>query len=224
MPVFCGQKINNIKITKLKRLDYILIGTTVAVVTATILVYRRIIAPRANGKKANGSILFIGDSISYGPASYAALIKKMWPNRVVDVLAKEGANTSWMLANLKSTLVKNKYDSVVVYGGINDVFGGLSEQTSLANIQAMVDIAINQGAKAYVIPGYDAKTFMTNLPAAKWPLALKYANLQYLMATQIKNATILPLITLQPSQTSDGIHPNANAQAQISDEVMKYLG
>ncbi len=204
----------------LKRIDYLIIGTTITVVAATILVCRYMKKPNANN---DGSMLFVGDSISYGPASYAALIKKMWPNRLVDVLAKEGANTAWMLANLKSTLAKKHYANVVIYGGINDIFGGQSEQTAMANIQAMADITAAQGGKAFVVPGYDAVTFMTKLPAAKWPLVLKYANLQYLLATKIKNATIMAQFDLQPTYTTDGIHPNATAQAMIKDQVMAYL-
>ena len=85
----------------------------------------------------------------------------------LDVLAKGGMTTAWMLENLPNQLKSNKYDIVMIYGGGNDASNTSYEISltpsaskkgkttdTLSNFQKMVDMCIAQGAEVFINLGY----------------------------------------------------------------------
>ncbi len=85
----------------------------------------------------------------------------------LDVLAKGGMTTAWMLENLPNQLKSNKYDIVMIYGGGNDASNTSYEISltpsaskkgkttdTLSNFQRMVDMCIAQGAEVFINLGY----------------------------------------------------------------------
>jgi lysophospholipase L1-like esterase len=185
-------------------------------------------------KSKSKDILFIGDSVTADPnASYPALIKKIRPELNIEVLAKAGQTTSWMLANLPNKLAAKKYGKIFIYGGINDAMNSsIKTSTTLSNLQQMVDLINASGAQPYVILGYEPNRFMDYLkmPINKYisrkenylPIIEKYKRLQNLYSTELKRVVIIPKINLGTS-TADGIHPNPNGQKKIAETINWYL-
>jgi hypothetical protein len=83
------------------------------------------------------SILFVGDSITEAQYSYAHLIKKEFPKKDIQVLAKGGMRTKWMLDNLKPLLAKKHFDRVYIWGGVNDMFSAVTIEQAIANLKQM---------------------------------------------------------------------------------------
>jgi lysophospholipase L1-like esterase len=189
-----------------------------------------------------GSVLFVGDSITaieYNgkpiTTSYPNIIKQQLSSKgtKVDVLAVSGKDTTWQLANLTEKLKANKYDRVYVYGGVNDIFGGVSKEKALANIQKMVDLINRNGAEAYVIIGYNAEKFMdenklkmtSNIPTKSRLIELKnkYIDYQNSITRIIKNAHIVDRFDISSNMTNDGIHPTPSGQKIIANILLKNL-
>ena len=184
-------------------------------------------------------ILFVGDSLSAIKTetgiditwTYPTSVRKSLPNATVDVLAIPAKQTSWMLQNLPSQLATTKYDRVYIWGGTNDMFSGVSFKAALGNIQKMVDLAISNGAKAYVIIGYDVKNMdWTRLKPTRYltditeyiPLIERYNEYQQQMPTTIQNAKFIGIFDLGPL-TTDGIHPSAIQARQIANIIINAL-
>ena len=184
-------------------------------------------------------ILFVGDSLSAIKTetgtiitwTYPTSVRKSLPNATVDVLAIPAKQTSWMLQNLPSQLATTKYDRVYIWGGTNDMFSGVSFKAALGNIQKMVDLAISNGAKAYVIIGYDVKNMdYTRLKVTRYlkditeyiPLIERYNEYQQQMPTTIQNAKFIGIFDLGPL-TVDGIHPSAVQARQIANIIINAL-
>jgi lysophospholipase L1-like esterase len=191
-------------------------------------------------KKLPTSMLFVGDSITTidnkgesVTTAYPNLLKKELERKgiKIDVLAEGGKRTDWMIANLTEKLKSNKYDRIYIYGGINDMFSGVSKNKALQNIQTMVDLSIKNGSKPYVIVGYDAKRFMDenklkttkDVPTKAGIIEMKnkYIDFQNLIPTTIKGATIVDKINIPSSMTEDGIHPTPSGQKLIADRLLE---
>lgn len=175
------------------------------------------------------SILFVGDSITAGSFSYPMVISKKYTNLLIDVLAVGGKTTGWMLENLSGQLQLKKYDKVYIYGGVNDSFNdSISTKTALSNVQKMVDLINNSGAKAVVIIGYntDTATDYNKIPTTIYvkdktlyiPMIEKYKKYQELLKTTIQNAEFIGKFEI--GKLSDGLHPSS-AQHSVIAKIVK---
>jgi hypothetical protein len=192
------------------------------------------------GKKLPKSMLFVGDSIT--AIDYKGQpVKTNYPYLLmqdlgkkgikIDVLAEAGKTTGWQLANLIEKLKTNKYDRIYIYGGINDMFSGVSKTKALSNIQQMVDLSKKNGADPYVIIGYDAQIFMDenklkttkDVPTKAGMVALKnkYIDFQNSIPTTITGAKIVKKFDIPSSMTVDGIHPTPSGQKIIADSLLE---
>jgi lysophospholipase L1-like esterase len=180
------------------------------------------------------SILFVGDSITAAEFSYANLIKKEYPKKDIQVLAKGGMRTSWMLANLKPVLNQKHYDRVYIWGGVNDMFSAVTIEQAINNIQQMVNMVNAQKGEAFVIIGYDTEIFMDKdkLQTTKYvptkegmyKLRERYIIFQNRLEKEIRNAKIIKKFNLNSSYTADAIHPNPSAHKIIKSIILKSLG
>jgi lysophospholipase L1-like esterase len=220
-----------------------IIGSVIAFSVIGFLVYKVFGTGKAKLKKPNPKkILFVGDSISAIKDSNGNSITSTYPNYVkqaltplgvsVDVLAKGGQPTSWMVQNLPTTL-QNKFDRVYIYGGVNDAWNSsIKPNVPLENIQKMIDMINQSGADAFVITGYEPYGFMDyiKMPITRYqndkkdniPLIKEYADFQVAIPKIIKNATIIPKFNLG-NRTGDGIHPNAEGQKMIAEIIKKTI-
>ena len=187
----------------------------------------------SENKSGVKKVLFIGDSVTADPNySYPALIKKKRKDVIVEVLAKGGMQTSWMLKNLPSKLNSNKYDSVFIYGGINDAFGSIKTDKIVSNVQQMVDLAKSKGSKVFIILGYEPNKFMDykKIPTTQYvrikegylPLIENYKKLQNAYSSKLNGVKLIPKIDLG-TLNSDGVHPNLKGQTILAENINKYI-
>jgi lysophospholipase L1-like esterase len=102
------------------------------------------------------SLLVIGDSHTGSYASWGEQLNKRGNFGSFAKRAEVGKTTSWMLAQLRDYLGKNKApDYILVWGGANDAYGSTSQATTLGNMQAMIDTARSVGSKLIFVSGYD---------------------------------------------------------------------
>jgi lysophospholipase L1-like esterase len=178
------------------------------------------------------SLLFVGDSVTAGSISYPLVIKPEFPNLNIDVLAKGGMVTKWMLDNLPNQLSSRTYNRVYIYGGINDAFNdSISIKTSINNVQKMVDLITAAGAKAIIIIGYnmDTSTDYRKIPTTRYvsdvtkyiPMIEKYKKYQSQLLSDIKNAEFIGKFEIGP--LSDGLHPSKSQHRTIANIIKKGL-
>jgi lysophospholipase L1-like esterase len=214
----------------------VLLVLTSAIIIRSIRKNRGLKIKNKNPKK----ILIVGDSQSVIETSSGNAISYTYPNLLqnklkdknvaIDVLAQVGKTTDWMKKNLPSKLKDKKYDRVIIYGGGNDTSNAsIKLETTLNNIQQMVDMSNENGADVFVNLGYKVQGDFGNykiMPLTpyitereKWiPYVQKRKDLQKLIPQKIKNATFIPAYDLQ-SKTSDGIHPTASGHKIVAEKV-----
>lgn len=193
-------------------------------------------------KSKNKSVLFVGDSMTTtqdkngvevdGSYNYPNLIRRMKISGLdVDTLAIAGKTTDWMKQELPNKIKSKKYDNVYIFGGTNDIFQGSEINKVVNNVQNMVDLALEQGAKPYVIVGYNTpETWEENLlNPTQWGLKSKedilkvkqrYINYQDALKSNIKNAGLI-FINMGKGTTYDGVHPNLDGNKIISETIIK---
>lgn len=188
-----------------------------------------------------------------------------WPNffthngaklgKGVDVLALGSQTTDWMLNGNKAgpglktyfSKTKKKYSTIIIWGGGNDCTNNWDlYKKTIPNIQAMVDLGINHGAKVYVCLGYkvegtDGKgnfdansdvwpgfgnykhmgTFGTIVKKEDWiPRLKKRKELnESILKEKIKKAYFIPMMDLD-GQTSDGLHGTEKAYRLAAKKIM----
>ena len=222
-----------------------IIGVVVAGLTTAIIV--RVVRKRKSGANVKNNnpkkILIVGDSQSAIENASGGKITYTYPNILreqladkgvtIDVLAIGGKTTDWMKKNLPSKLKNKKYDRVIIYGGGNDTSNAsIKLETTLNNIQKMVDMARENGADAFVNLGYkvqgkfgDIDILPVGRPAnlltkkEQWiPYVQKRKDLQKLIPNKIKNANFIPSYDLE-SKTTDGIHPTSSGHKIVAEKV-----
>jgi lysophospholipase L1-like esterase len=162
-------------------------------------------------------ILIIGDSLSLYPGGYQTKVSDNVTN-----ISKVGRSTSVMLKVLTANKTQiHKHKHVIIYGGINDIYGGANEDAVVKNIQKMVDIVNEEKSTAIVVLGYDPLKVQHNKSKA-----LKYSHLQTSILNKIKGATIIvPVFYGIKSQhmSKDGIHLNAEGNRAFTKHVLDHL-
>lgn len=229
----------------LNRNKYI-VGSAIAVALIGFFLYKAFSKNKLGGialkNKSPKKILFVGDSISVIVDNNGNKVTSTYPNYVaaelaktggtVDVLAKGGQTTRWMLQNLPSKL-GNKFDRVYIYGGVNDAWNtSVKPEEPFNNVQQMVDLINQSGADAYVIIGYEPEGFMdykimgvSRYQTSKEdniPLIAEYKNYQKELPKRIKNANFVPKVNLG-NRTKDGIHPNWEGQKLLANAIINTL-
>jgi lysophospholipase L1-like esterase len=227
---------------KTKKIILIGLASAVVLVLTSAIIIRSIRKNRGENVKNKNpkKILIVGDSQSVIETSSGNAISYTYPNLLqnklkdknvtIDVLAQVGKTTDWMKKNLPSKLKNKKYDRVIIYGGGNDTSNAsIKLETTLNNIQQMVDMSNENGADVFVNLGYKVQGDFGNykiMPITpyitereKWiPYVQKRKDLQKLIPQKIKNATFIPSYDLQ-SKTTDGIHPTASGHKIVAEKV-----
>jgi lysophospholipase L1-like esterase len=228
---------------KTQKIILISLASAVVLVLTTAIIIRSVRKKKLGAKVRNKNpkkILIVGDSQSAIETASGGKITFTYPNLLrerlkdkgvtIDVLAIGGKTTDWMKKNLPSKLKNKKYDRVIIYGGGNDTSNAsIPLDTTLSNIQQMVNMARENGADAFVNLGYKVQGDFGNykiMPITpyikereKWiPYVEKRKDLQKLIPQKIKNATFIPSYDLE-SKTSDGIHPTASGHKIVAEKV-----
>lgn len=201
---------------------------------------------KSMNKKIN-NVLFIGDSITaIWDYVHSTNIKWTYPTYLkelltqkgksinIDVLARGGQQTSWMVNYFN--LYNKPVDRVYFYGGINDAFSNRHPIDILKNVNKIIDQAKKLGAEVYIITGYKPlpdfmdynkmpTTIYVTRRADYIPLIQNYIDYQKSLKdlyNQRRDFTLIPEFDLK-NYTSDGIHPNVAGAKIIANEILKTL-
>lgn len=201
--------------------------------------------PETISNKKIKKVLFVGDSVT-AIKNYknGNRINSTYPNIVekelkihgitVSVLAKGGETTIWMLKELENHLKYNTYDRIYLYGGINDAWNkSIKPETTLKNVNKIIDLILLNKAEAYVIQGYNTHDFMDykKMPVTRYQksksdnieLIAEYKKFQddlFDLQNKRKDFVLISKIAM-PKKTSDGIHPNSDGQRMIAEAVLE---
>lgn len=171
----------------------------------------------------NKNVLIVGDSITADAGfTWSSQYKKNQTDKNVKILAIPGKQLiTWMKPELEKELKVNKYDTVIIYGGVNDAFSSKTSSQIIKGLQSIVDNVKNNGAQAIVITGYDAEKDMdvNKMPTTRYvrtadeykPLLEEYKKFQSSVNT-ITGALIIPKKSI--GILNDGFHPSG-AQAKL---------
>lgn len=172
-------------------------------------------------------ILFVGDSLTAYSNGWQHKYAKM-RGAEYDNISKGGKRTKWMLQQMKKHSSElDKYNEVVIYGGINDSFSYVSEDETINNIQQMIYIAKKMGAVPIVIIGYNPErvistTMYSNEVEAR--CRNRYIKLQKRMAKELKWCIIVPMEnTIYRIHSDDGIHLKASGHSKFAKWVLDNL-
>lgn len=213
--------------------------TAISITTAYIIHNKRKISGKSNSKLKNPNpkkVLILGDSMSVDVnGAYARMVKDSLKEKGIetDILAKSGAQTTWMVDNLKNQLMTNKYDRIYFFGGINDAFALRNVDEILGRVQNIVDLGNENGADVFVVKGYVIDNMCTQekLKPTKYittkeafiPLVQRYKDYRAkLNEDNIKNAQWVQQFDLQ-GNTSDGTHPNGTGYKMIAEAILKTI-
>jgi lysophospholipase L1-like esterase len=186
------------------------------IIAAAIIVYKR------TRFSCKNSYLFIGDSNTAGSTSYADKFIKKCKNPKNKKIAKVGAKTSWMLPQLEEELKKNKYDVVTILAGSNDIFATLSIKEAKQNMDRMLRIIKDSGAKAVVItPPF--KGYYTRTTDKHWALIKEWN--KYLKSHKIPVAFIdfSNIVKDKSLFASDNQHVNSTGHQVLADAFSDKL-
>lgn len=174
------------------------------------------------------SILVIGDSISAG---YGMAVEETWVNLLQQRLDHRGdyqvinasisGNTTTMgVGRTPNLLEKYQPDIVIIELGGNDGLQGHPLQVMEANLNKMVELSKNAGARV-LLTGIQ-------IPPNYGP---RYTREFLAVFPRVADAHQVPLVpfilegvaTEGELMQADGIHPNAEAQSILLDNVWPYL-
>lgn len=143
-------------------------------------------------------------------------------------ISKGGKRTDWMLNTLRNYLEKGPHhNTLIIYGGINDSFARTNENTTINNIQSMVDLGNLYDMEVIVIVGYDPNKVIKKTVYDDNTTKVcrdRYVKLQKKMQERIRGCEIIPMDTTVTYQdSSDGIHLKSSGHKKFSNWVLKNL-
>jgi lysophospholipase L1-like esterase len=207
--------------------------------------YRNIVEEPVNNQVK--SILVIGDSQSTITTSQGKPINWTWPKVLerllkpcgvkIDVVAKGGKTSKWMLEEGKKKLLTGHWDRVIIYGGGNDASNmSIPLETTITNFQKLIDLAVADSSEVWVNLGWkiegkfmDISILPVGRPAnllskrTDWlPYIEKRKQLQVLLKERLLNCQFIEPYDLQ-SKTSDGIHPTAEGHKLVANFILQTI-
>jgi len=183
------------------------------------------------GKK----LLFLGDSHTVPSNGWVEALTSKTGVDSFDKRAANGKTTEWMLSQLKTYLYTNRPSFIVVWGGANDAYENIPQSKTIANMQSIIDISNNKGARVIFVTGYDPNKVSYNfdtkyLYGTQQSLAAGKNNLVALIADMPKKLkgdfiVIPPNSSFTRTNSTDGLHLTMSAYQQYGRWLAeKYLG
>jgi len=178
----------------------------------------------ANSIRAQ-TILVLGDSLSaaYGiprERGWVSLLQQRLPNGNVINAGISGDTTDGGLARLPNLLEKHQPDIVILELGANDGLRGFQIQRIRDNLRQLVQLSQRANSKVLLIGSKIPPNY-----------GLRYTSDFYESYTALAHEFKLPLVpflldgvaTNPELMQDDGLHPRAEGQQRILDNVWKYL-
>lgn len=175
------------------------------------------------------TLLVYGDSLSAGyqlppEQSWPALLAARWQQQGVDIrlinASVSGETTQGGLARLETALQSHQPDWVLLELGANDGLRGLPPKLTRQNLEQMLQLLAQRGIHPILTqirlpPNYGAR-YIRQFEAIYPDLARRY---QVPLLPFFLNELILDPALLLP----DGLHPNAQGQRYILEQVHPQL-
>jgi acyl-CoA thioesterase-1 len=174
-------------------------------------------------------ILVVGDSISaaYGieiDAGWVALLQlrleqQGYPHRVINA-SISGDTSVGGRSRLPALLARESIDIMILELGGNDGLRGLSLAQTQANLQAMIEMAHTAQARVLLLGMQLPPNYGSTYTAA---FAAVYTTLAREQRTALVPFLLDGVATDTDLMQPDGIHPRAEAQARLMDNVWTAL-
>jgi len=174
-------------------------------------------------------ILIVGDSLSAG---YGMALDQSWPNLLQQRLDNQGHSyrvfnssisgdtTQGGLARFPRLLEKNQPGIVIIELGANDGLRGISVDVTRNNFKQMIERSISMGATVILtgirLPPNYGQAYTEKFHAMYAEMAERYGLL--LVPFLMEGVALDPEL-----MQDDGIHPNAQAQPALLENVWTVL-
>lgn len=138
-----------------------------------------------------------------------------------DNYSMPGKRTDWMHKTLTIALLKNKsYKKCYIYGGINDAFSRVKLESSLNNLQKIIDTCNKYNIEPIIVVGYNPENVMCHLSISNEKFHVdRYIKIQEMMLN-LKNCKIIPIEqSITRNDTDDGIHFKYSGHKKFSEWV-----
>ena len=163
---------------------------------------------RAKGDR----VTIVGDSLSLLPGGWQDILAKKY-GWTVNNLSKVGQTSAAALSRFK--LVSDPGDIVFIFLGANDTYAGAIKTFTLDNIRQIQRIAKERGARTVIIPGYLSAKVTSSLQGKNYD---KLKESMFLLP-----GIVVPILrSVDPSDSTDGIHLNVKGQAKLADLIQAW--
>lgn len=179
-----------------------------------------VVATKDTPVVVNKTALFIGDSHTANHQfGWQVQLCKQTGVKYKNV-SVSGKSTGWMVLMAKQHLYKG-LGYCFIYGGANDMWGGIEPRVAFDNIQYMVELCAAKGVKAVVLTGFDAKK-VTKTNNLGYPE--RYSRFQKLLLDSLKGATVVDTRVIDRGDCWDGLcHMNYGGHKKIAEKIIKDL-
>jgi acyl-CoA thioesterase-1 len=174
---------------------------------------------------AEPTILVFGDSLSaaYGiprESGWVNLLRKRLPGYQVVNASVSGETTAGGLTRLPGVLAAHRPRFTILELGANDGLRGLPLAESRRNLEAMVDLAKRQGGKVLLVG--------MRLPPNYGPAYMARFQALFSEVAKAEKVRLVPFLLAGMADRrerfqADGLHPDAEAQPQLMDNVWREL-
>ena len=171
------------------------------------------------------TIMVFGDSLSAGYGlrpgeGWVDLLRQALPAHQVVNASQSGETTAGGLSRLPAALARHKPDIVILELGGNDGLRGLPPDDMRANLEQMVAMSAQSKARVLLVgmalpPNYGQ--------AYGRAFQMVYSDLAKQRKLPFEPLLVEGFATDRTRFQADGIHPNASAQEQMRDSVLKVL-
>ena len=171
------------------------------------------------------TIMVFGDSLSAGYGlrpgeGWVDLLRQALPAHQVVNASQSGETTAGGLSRLPAALARHKPDIVILELGGNDGLRGLPPDDMRANLEQMVAMSAQSKARVLLVG--------MALPHNYGQAYGRAFQMVYSDLAKQRKLPFVPLLvegfaTDRTRFQADGIHPNASAQGQMRDSVLKVL-
>lgn len=180
-----------------------------------------------SGDSTDGkTVLYIGDShtcYAYGWQDQLSKLTRM----VSTTLAKGGMRTDWMLRNSRP-LFSKKFDYCIIWGGANDAASMYKLDSTISNLQRMIDLGRKNGTKMIVLTGFNPSVVkITESNRGQWGFyPPRYVTLQKRMQTELKGALVVQnwYVSRQDGDCGDFIcHMSASGHRKMAIGIYTHV-
>lgn len=205
----------------------IIIASATAIFIGILVI---LIVTRKTRKKltCKNSYLFIGDSTTADPKSFADQLRKKCPSSNIKKIAKSGAKTEWMVGAFVDSVPANaKYDMITILTGSNDIFSSLSIDSAKLNLKKLISLSLRHTDRLVLITPPNKKFVTRTTPThkaliAEWEKFLKSFKGR-VSGKKIYFVDLAELVDQRNLFSSDSQHINYAGHTKLLSEIVRKI-